>query len=50
MFSVLEGSVELSRNGAVIEDVGPGGILGEMALIDAAPRSATATARRALCR
>jgi CRP/FNR family cyclic AMP-dependent transcriptional regulator len=45
MYSVLEGNVELSRNGAVIEDVGPGGILGEMALIDAAPRSATATAR-----
>ena len=48
MFSVLEGNVELSRNGAVVEDVGPGGILGEMALIDAAPRSATAAARTAV--
>ena len=47
MFSVLEGTVELSRNGAVIENVGPGGILGEMALIDSAPRSADATARTA---
>jgi CRP/FNR family cyclic AMP-dependent transcriptional regulator len=47
MFSVLEGNVELSRGGAVVEDVGPGGILGEMALIDAAPRSATAAARTA---
>ncbi len=47
MFSVLEGTIELSRNGAVIEDVGPGGILGEMALIDKAPRSASATARTA---
>jgi CRP-like cAMP-binding protein len=31
-------------NGVVLEAVGPGGILGELALIDASPRSATATA------
>lgn len=45
MFAVAEGEVELSLGGRVVEDVGPGGILGELALIDAAPRSATATAK-----
>jgi len=44
MFAVAEGQIALARAGTVIEDVGPGGILGEMALIDSAPRSATATA------
>lgn len=45
MFAVVEGRIELSRHGHSVEDVGPGGILGELALIDAARRSATATAR-----
>lgn len=45
MFAVVEGRVELSRDGYVLEDVGPGGILGEMALIDPAPRTARAIAR-----
>lgn len=45
MFAVVEGEVELTREGRVIEEVGAGGILGELALIDPAPRSATATAR-----
>lgn len=31
--------------GTVIEDVGPGGIIGGLALIDSAPRRAGATAR-----
>jgi CRP-like cAMP-binding protein len=44
MFAVAEGQVELIHGGAVIEKIGPGGIIGEMALVDAAPRSATATA------
>lgn len=44
MFAVAEGQVELAVDGVVVEAVGPGGILGELALIDAAPRSATATA------
>ena len=45
MFALVEGRVELTRDGTVIDEVGPGGIMGEMALVDSAPRSATATAR-----
>ena len=45
MFAVVEGQIELTRNGTIVEDVGPGGIMGELALIDPAPRTATATAR-----
>jgi CRP-like cAMP-binding protein len=44
MYAVTEGQVELTLNGRVVEDVGPGGIIGELALIDPAPRGATATA------
>lgn len=45
MFVVLEGEVEVVHDGRVIETVGPGGLVGEMALIEQAPRSATAVAR-----
>ena len=45
MFAVAEGQVELTVAGDVVEDVGPGGILGELALVDHAPRSATAVAK-----
>ena len=44
MFAVADGLVELTHGGAMIEKIGAGGIIGEMALVDAAPRSATATA------
>ena len=44
MYVVLEGRVAISVGNAVVEHVGPGGILGELALIDRAARAATATA------
>jgi CRP/FNR family transcriptional regulator, cyclic AMP receptor protein len=47
MFAVVEGEIELARDGVVLEDVGPGSIFGEMALIDPSPRTATAKARTA---
>jgi CRP/FNR family transcriptional regulator, cyclic AMP receptor protein len=44
MYAVLDGEVELSVDGHVVERVGAGGIVGELALIDPAPHSSTATA------
>ena len=42
MYVVKSGSVELSIGDTLVETVGPGGAFGEMALIDASPRSASA--------
>ena len=45
MFAVIDGLIELSQGGRLLAEVGRGGIVGELALIDAAPRSATAAVR-----
>jgi CRP/FNR family cyclic AMP-dependent transcriptional regulator len=42
---VKEGEVDIVVRDRVIDTLGPGGILGEMALIERKPRSATAIAR-----
>jgi CRP-like cAMP-binding protein len=44
MYVVVEGSVAISVGNNVIERVGPGGIFGEMALVDRSARTASATA------
>jgi CRP/FNR family cyclic AMP-dependent transcriptional regulator len=44
MYVVRTGSVRLKSGERILEEVGPGGMIGEMALIDASPRSATAIA------
>lgn len=46
MYAVLEGEVEIRRDGRILDRVGAGGVFGEMALIDdsrgARPRSPAA--------
>ena len=45
LYIVAEGQVDIVVNGQILETVEPGGILGELALIDDKPRSATVVAR-----
>jgi CRP-like cAMP-binding protein len=42
MYVVIEGFVDIDHDGRVIETIGEGGIVGELALVDDAPRSASA--------
>jgi CRP-like cAMP-binding protein len=44
MYAVLEGRVAVSIGGGVVERLGPGGVFGELALLDQAPRLASAVA------
>ena len=44
MYVVLSGTIRVGDGNTVFEEISPGGIVGEMALIDEAPRSATVTA------
>lgn len=45
MYTVLDGEIELLKQGSVLETVGVGGVFGEMAILDHEPRSATAIAK-----
>jgi CRP-like cAMP-binding protein len=45
MYSVIEGEVEIVINDQVVDTTGPGGIIGEMAIVDSSPRSATVRAK-----
>jgi CRP-like cAMP-binding protein len=44
MFVVQSGALELKVNGNVVGAAGPGDVIGEMAIVDRQPRSATAVA------
>jgi CRP/FNR family transcriptional regulator, cyclic AMP receptor protein len=44
MYAVLEGQVAVSMGGKMVERVGPGGVVGELALLDQSTRLATAIA------
>lgn len=45
MFVVASGTLEVSRGGEHVADIGPGGFAGEMALLTHARRDATVTAK-----
>jgi|SRR5262245_2719677 len=45
MYVVLSGHVDLQRGGRTFESASEGSLVGEMAMIDQAPRSATAIAK-----
>ena len=45
MYVVVDGQVDLLVKEKLVESLGPGGVLGEMALLDNVPRSASAIAK-----
>jgi CRP/FNR family transcriptional regulator, cyclic AMP receptor protein len=42
-FVIISGSVRIERAGRIVNTIGPGDFLGEIALLDGGPRTATAT-------
>jgi CRP/FNR family transcriptional regulator, cyclic AMP receptor protein len=42
---IVEGTAEVVRDGTVVNHVGPGGFIGEMAVLTDAPRNATVVAK-----
>lgn len=44
MYILLSGELRVGDGNQIFEQLGPGGLVGEMALIDRAPRAATVTA------
>lgn len=46
-FVIVEGSVRIDRGGSNVRTLGPGDFLGEIALVDGGPRTATATTESA---
>lgn len=45
MYAVKDGEVDIVVHGKTVETIGPGGVFGEMCLIDSGTRSARAVAR-----
>jgi len=45
MYVLLEGEMEILLGDFVLETIGPGALIGEMALIDDSPRTASAVAK-----
>lgn len=45
LYVVKEGEIDLVHDGRLIETVGPGGIIGEVGVLDDGPRNVTAYAR-----
>jgi CRP-like cAMP-binding protein len=45
MFALLSGELDVIVGDKVVDHIGPGRLIGEMALVEHAPRSATAIAR-----
>jgi CRP-like cAMP-binding protein len=48
LYLVLDGVLEVSVDGQPVGDVGPGAVLGERAILESSPRTATLTATTAL--
>jgi CRP/FNR family cyclic AMP-dependent transcriptional regulator len=47
-FVILEGQATVTRNGRKVADLGPGSVVGELALLDPGPRTASVVAKSEL--